>query len=262
MLGDELHTLLVSVPDPGISVNELFRTAKQESEQQFFLSLLDFARFGVNGTSFLLNDPQPRWVLQQFLKYFRAVVGLSADTLGEGNEDLVMRLQMLAYAQFWEAFAVKRIFSSLLTTCEGKQYEVRTFRGFMRCEEQGTYEFYTGLREKAHSMDLAIAEVLSALYKNQIRNAFAHSQFCIIADYITFTNCESDKPWSIPSLKLGTWNRLFELTKDLILALFRAWDEGLGELHKRIPYEVKIAGCSYLLGIDDRDGTVKLVGTV
>jgi len=257
MLDEEFSKLLVQAPNPGEAVEELFLAARNSCEQQFFLSLLDFSRTRFEDKSFLFNDPQPRWVLQQFLKYFRAVVDLRPDSLGKGYEDLVMRLQMLAYGQFWEAFAVKRIFSSLLATCVGEKYSVRNF---MKYEEEITYEFYKDLRKKARNQQLKIADTLDVLYKNQIRNAFAHSQFCVLAGYIIFANFEKDKPWSIPSSKLETWDRLFELTKGFIIALFKAWDEGLGELKGRIPYQVMIAGNSYLLGIDKRDGSFRLIG--
>jgi hypothetical protein len=85
---------------------------------------------------------------------------------------------------------------------------------------------------------LSIADFLTAIYSNQIRNAFAHSEFWIIGEYVTFQNHDGSKDYSIPSLKLKTWDSLFKKTSDFITAFFIAMQEAESRLIEMSPYRV------------------------
>ncbi|MFH1374594.1 MAG: hypothetical protein ABII79_12440 [bacterium] len=85
-----------------------------------------------------------------------------------------------------------------------------------------------------------MSNFVTTVYSNQIRNAFTHSEFLIIGEFVTFQNHDGSKDYSIPSLKLNTWNNLFSITSDFIAEFFKARREAESELKRKAPYRVDL----------------------
>ncbi len=143
---------------------------------------------------------------------------------------------MLAYSQFWECHSVQRLLLQLVRIAEGKEYDPRLLID-NRPNTANTLEF---LISRQKQLGLVLSEFLEGVYSNQIRNAFAHSQFCVLGEYISWFNYDSEKTNQVPSLKLETWDELFRLTAEFIAALFSARIALEKEIVSKMPYRVDL----------------------
>jgi hypothetical protein len=57
---------------------------------------------------------------------------------------------------------------------------------------------------------------------------------------VLFQNHDASKDYSIPSLKITTWDRLFKKTSDFIVAFFTARRIAESELARKAPYRVHL----------------------
>jgi hypothetical protein len=235
-LDEDFAARLQEAPDPGLVIKELFEKAKSTSEGRFFCSIVDLERMTHDNKSYLVCQMIRQWVVQQFSEYFSRVTISTRDFPDPKDVDFVRRLHMLAYSQFWECLGVQRLLQQLVNIASGREYEPRLFLD----ERPQTYQLFRVLRKDAATASLKVSEFLTAVYSNQIRNAFAHSEFWIIGDYVTFQNHDFSKEHSIPSLKLATWDKLFTVTSNFIGALFSARREAESELEAKTPYKVSL----------------------
>lgn len=142
---------------------------------------------------------------------------------------------MLAYSQFWECLGIQRLLQQMVGIAAGGEYQPRLFLD----NPPKTYHIFKNLREQSSLIGLRLSEFVEAVYLNQIRNAFAHSQF-YIDQYIIFMNHDGEKGYSIPSLKLDTWDNIFSITSDFIAEFFTARRDAESELKRIAPYRFEL----------------------
>ena len=143
---------------------------------------------------------------------------------------------MLAYSQFWECYAVQRLLYSLATIAAGREYEPQV----LFAEKMNTYDAFKNIREECQRLDLTLSNVLRTLYKNQVRNAFSHSEYYIVADLISFVNYEPAKASHLPSLKFETWDRLYSHFMRFAKAFFSFRHHAVEDLAAMLPYRVSL----------------------
>ncbi len=250
MLDENFAKRLESLPSPVKAVDGLFSSARGCSEARVFTAVVDVERLIHDGRKYLTCQMLNHRVVQQFAEYF-SQVNIPIDQLPEQSMgNLFRRLQMLAYSQFWECHAIQRLLTQLVQIAEGKNYDPHLLLD-SRPKTANVYEFLI-----AHSkgLNLVLSEFLSGVYSNQIRNAFTHSEFCVLGEYISFFNYDAKINNHVPSLKLDTWDRLFKITSEFIVAFFEARLAFERELKSKTPYRVEVPEFAgpFILSQDDR----------
>lgn len=250
MLDEDFSKRLESIPSAVESVRELFERARAISEARVFTAIVDVERSTHDGKSYLTCQMLSHWVVQQFAEYF-SQVNVPFDQLPEPSmANFYRRLQMLAYSQFWECHAVQRLLAQIVGIVVGNDYEAR----LLLDGRPKTFNLYESIISRTEKMDLMIAMFLSGIYSNQVRNAFAHSEFCVLGDYICLFNYDTKKENHVPSLKLETWDALFKFTSEFIVAFFDMRRSYEKELKSKMPFRVELpefAG-AFMLAQDDR----------
>lgn len=236
MLDEDFAKRLAEAPQPKEVVEQLFSKARAKSKERFYCAIIDLERMSHDGKSYLTCEITRSWVVQQFAEYFSRVSVSTRDFPHSEDASFVRRLHMLAYSQFWECLGVQRLLRQLVGITSGDKYCPRLFLD----ARPKTYELFKELRDQAASVKLELSDFVTAVYSNQIRNAFAHSQFWIVGDYVTFQNHDGSKEYSIPSLRLDTWDKLYSITSSFIAEFFKARREAENELKSMAPYYVEL----------------------
>jgi len=250
MLDEEFAKRLETLPMATDVVGELFSAARESSEARVFTAVVDVERWIHDGKKYLTCQMLNHWVVQQFAEYF-GQVNIPIEKLPDKSMgNLFRRLQMLAYSQFWECHSIQRLLRQLVQIAEGKEYEPR----LLMDNPPKTINIYEWLIAHAKGLKLTLAEFLTGVYSNQIRNAFAHSQFCVLGEYISLFNHNPSIDSHVPSLKLDTWERLFRITRAFIIAFFEARRGLERELISKTPYRVVLPefGGPFNLAKDER----------
>lgn len=253
---NEFLEKLNGVPPVDRAVDSLFECARKTSEQGFYLTILDLHKFEHDGKKYRLL-PSPTWYLgiSQFSEFLGQVASLSPDELQDDAERrFFRRMQMLAYCQCWEHLTIQRLLLQLTQICNGEPYDANLLWENWKKKEQPCASVYQQIVSKAKKAHLEIGELIEVIYSNQIRNAFSHSQFYFVADLVSFENCNSTDPKQVPSLKLSTWDKLFEKTRDFVIAVFRNRRDTEQELRMKAPFEFNLAelGPRLSVRIDER----------
>lgn len=237
MKDEQFAQRLSTAPNPGSAVGELFERTRRETEATFFLTIIDFETLVQNGTNYLMCEMRRHWVIQQFADYFSRLLGVCSDNANLDQES-IYRLQMLAYSQFWECIGIQRLLGNLTRLGVGKPFEPRLYLD----DKKSTYSRFHEIREDLRSESLLLGGLLDAIYSNQIRNAFAHSEIWFIKEvgYIDFMNCDQTKQNEVGSILYGTWEKLFEVTVQFITHLFRARRRAERQLLRISPYRISI----------------------
>jgi hypothetical protein len=103
-----------------------------------------------------------------------------------------------------------------------------------------TFTELQGIIQDCGELGLQLEPFLRAVYHNQIRNAFSHSEIWFVGEYIDFQNFDHNKDNDVPSLRISTWNKLFSLTTQFTAALFAARHDLEVELKHLSPYRVNL----------------------
>ncbi len=236
MLDEHFAARLNLLPDAREVVDELFAAARNNSEARLFTAVVDVERWIHDDKKLLTCQMLNHWVVQQFAEYFSQVNVRIEKLPDQSMGNLFRRLQMLAYSQFWECHSIQRLLRQLVQIAEGKEYDPR----LLMDNRPKTANIYEWLVAHAKSLKLTLAEFLTSVYSNQIRNAFAHSQFCVLGEFISFFNHNPSIDSHVPSLKLDTWDELFRITSDFIIAFFEARRTLERELMSKTPYRVEL----------------------
>jgi hypothetical protein len=245
---DDLIRLLGSTPQPRGVVDELFDRARDASESRLFLAIADLERWTDDGQKLLACLPMRHWVIQQFAEYFRMVDLPIGNLPDPAMENLFRRLQMLAYSQFWECRGIQRLLMQLVRIVKGEPYDPR----LLIDNRPAASSIYKSLIFGAGQLGLALSKFIAATYQGQIRNAFAHSEFCVLAGRIILFNHDARNENHIPSLGLQTWDTLYGITSEFIKAFFGTRLAYERDLKARAPYRVQLSefACSFVLYCD------------
>ena len=250
ILDEDFAARLESVPDPKSAVDELVTTARRQSEARVFLAAIDFEIMTYNQKRFLTCEMRRHWIVQQFAAYFGRVASRASEIVDPEDQDFVRRLQMLAYSQLWECLGVQRLLRQLACVANGQEYDAR----MLLDSRSSTYVVFQGILQECGKLELQVESFLRAVYHNQIRNAFSHSEIWFLDEWISFQNFDSKKDNHIPSLKTSTWDKLFLLTTQFTAALFTARRNLESELHRLSPFKVDLPNLClpFLLDKDKR----------
>ncbi|MCH9031210.1 MAG: hypothetical protein IIB00_02985 [candidate division Zixibacteria bacterium] len=249
-LNEDFAARLEQAPVPSDVVNQLFDSAKEASEERTFLAIIDFEIIVHDGENYLTCEMIRHWMIQQFAVYFSRVLS-SIDELDDpDNANVAMRLQMLAYSQFWECLGIQRLLRQLVGIVKGESYQARLFLD----EHPSTYSVFKEIRELCDASGLQLVKLLEAIYSNQIRNAFSHSEIWMLPDSVVFQNYDASRENQVPSLRIETWEKLFKVTSDFIVSLFKMRRELETELKLKMPYRVELPEFAgpFNLSKDDR----------
>jgi len=236
---NEIDVCLETLPNVEESVVDLFRKAKETHEARYFLTLIDATVTYSNDESYRTILDIDHWTAEQFARYFsqiRAIPLDSAETLEDKN--FLLRLQMLAYSQFWECTAIKRLAYNLVRTAAGEEYDTSANSPNMQ-----TGTFWKKFGVECHGNNLALGAVVDCIFHHELRNAFAHSDFIlplsIEAQYVSFGHPERKRN-SMRPLSIKTWDHLFDKFSELLTHLFATRRSALSMLKKRAPYFVEL----------------------
>jgi len=258
LLSEDFSKRLNMAPKPNESISQLFDRAKEVSEQRFYLTIIDLYRTYHQDKAFIHTDNRPMWVMEQFGQFLNDIIVVEpSDFKIEKDSNFIRRIHMLAYAQFWECLAIQRLLTSLVKVVNGDKYEPRLFVD----KKPPTYNIYKDIIEISELKGLTFSSLLKAVYSNQVRNAFAHSQFYILAEYICLEN-HDDKYNIIPSLKIETWDRLFRTTTGLIFSIFENRRKNEQELINNIPYNIYLSEFEKPFSINKDDRGYWAMGSI
>jgi len=183
------------------------------------------------------NDGISSIINQQFAEYFNVVSSLKPDIIKSHDENFIVRLEMLAYSQFWEFLAVKRLLLSLINISNGVEYSTEILKN-----KPKTANLFINMIKKSKLTCPQISRLLSVIYKNQIRNAFVHGQIYFINGRVYFDNYDNNKSGDIYCLRLETWAELFKIMNSFIVYLFLLRLDVRKEMSLRLPYEFSLPG--------------------
>lgn len=236
LLDEDFAARLESVRPAAEVIDGLFSSARDSSEERMFTAVVGLERSDHEGKNYLQCQTLSHLVVQQFAEYFSQINVSIGQSPEPSTANFLRRLQMLAYSQFWECHAIKRLLMQLVQIADGKEYDPRLLMD-NRPKTANVFKFLV-----AHSkrLNLSLAEFLPSVYSNQIRNAFAHSQFCVLGDYISFFNFDAKIDSHVPSLKLDTWDELWRIASEFIIVFFETRRALERELISKMPYRVEL----------------------
>ena len=237
MLDEEFQKQLKSVSDVELAVDELFRKARDKSEARFFVSIVDVVRSQHSGKRYLECQGTALWAVQQFAEYFSTVVAHKPqDFANEDEKNFVRRLHIQAYSQFWECLAVQKLLRSLVRIASGMPYDP----SWKWNTAPKASKVMNDVIKQAMKSNLEIGKALKVLYRNEIRDCFAHSNFWISGEWIMlFSNIWVSKSKSkLRTLQITTWERLFDLMSRFVVALFKRRLDSIRQLRTLTPYRV------------------------
>jgi hypothetical protein len=116
---------------------------------------------------------------------------------------LSTQLELLVYLKFWEAdFSLKR-FYNLCRLANGEDYN---WNVDIKSKKKFIYnETIDRLGNSVPEMKLFLQEI----YRRQVRNAAAHSQFYLVENYINFLNQNEEDDHKLMYIKIEDWEVIF-----------------------------------------------------
>jgi len=217
---EKLRTLELEV---AAAVDELFEVARhnQVHENDILLVFLNASRLEEPDQSYLrigdgLIGLAYRTQYEFINEYRKPAVQTEQDAKESGlrMQTFTVHLEMLVYLKFWESDLLIRQLYELALLCQGKDYEWDfEVPGFAR---EGSKQdiIRSEIRDALNVVAPKFSNLIRGCYSTQLRNAFAHSQYYIVNDVISFLNY-SEKPEAhspIPSLKFEEWSNYIHRT--------------------------------------------------
>lgn len=220
--------------NPEEVVTELFDTAKKASKERLILALLDVARIcDPRGDVLSLGDERG-FALDEFCRLFHTILKGSFSV--EEDKDLfVTKLHLLAYSQFWDCRSIQRMLTSMARIAKGEQYDADLYLK----NPPLTWKIMERLQYDADRAGIKLGSFLRLVYRNQIRNAFVHSEYCFLSGYLSLLNYDKTKKWTVPSITVDEWDEIYKAFKVFCTALFHRRSQELDEFKKESPIIVK-----------------------
>jgi hypothetical protein len=220
--------------NPEEVVTELFKAAKKISKERMILAMLDVARIcDPRGKMLSLGDERG-FALDEFCKLFHTILKGSFSV--EEDKDLfVAKLHLLAYSQFWDCRSIQRMLTSLVRTARGEKYDADLYLK----NPPLTWKIMEILQDDADKAGIKLGSFLRWVYRNQIRNAFVHSEYCFLPKDISLLNYNKTKKWTVPSITIENWDQIYKAFKAFCNALFHRRTQELDEFRKESPLIIK-----------------------
>jgi hypothetical protein len=220
--------------NPEEVVAELFDTAKKISKERFILALLDVARICDPRGNVLIFGDERGFALDEFCKLFNTILKGSFSVEGD-REFFVTKLHLLAYSQFWDCRSIQRMLTSLARIAKGERYDADLYLK----NPPLTWKIMELLEDDADRAGIKLGSFLRQVYRNQIRNAFVHSEYCFLSGYISLLNYDKNKKWTIPSITVDEWDKIYKDFKAFCNSLFHRRSQELEEFKKKSPFIIK-----------------------
>ena len=213
--------------NPEDIVTELVEAAKGVSKERFVLALLDVARVcDARGNMLSLGDERG-FALDEFCRLFHTILKGSFSV--EEDKDLfVTKLHLLAYSQFWDCRSIQRMLTSLARIARGERYDADLYLK----NPPLTWKIMEILQDDSDKAGIKLGSFLKLVYRNQIRNAFVHSEYCFLSGYLSLLNYDKTKKWTVPSITIDDWDQIYKAFKAFCNALFHRRSQELDEFKK------------------------------
>jgi hypothetical protein len=144
----------------------------------------------------------------------------------EARESYSIQSEMLVYLKIWESDSLIKELYQITRLLESREYDWH-FRisGYSRDEKStGTREniIRTKIRDRYMKLIPEFYQLIKEIYKPQLRNAIAHSQYFIYGRVITLTNYDKNDSHSlIKSVTFNEWIHIFHKSIILYVELTR-----------------------------------------
>ncbi|MGB2698598.1 MAG: hypothetical protein WBD28_12175 [Candidatus Zixiibacteriota bacterium] len=220
--------------NPEEVVPELFEAAKKISKERFILALLDVARICDPRGNVLIFGDERGFALDEFCRLFNTILKGSFSV--ERDKDFfVTKLHLLAYSQFWDCRSIQRMLSSLARIARGERYDADLYLK----NAPLTWKIMEILQDDADRAGIKLGSFLRQVYRNQIRNAFVHSEYCFLSGKLSLLNYDKNKKWTIPSITADDWDQIYKAFKAFCNTLFHRRSQELDEFKKESPFIIK-----------------------
>lgn len=233
LLNEEVARRLSEMPDVEEAVQQLFQAAIVGSEQRFYLAILDLERVPLAQRPNLILTLPRQWPIAELSRFVTYISWLN-DKPGPVTEEdalFVLRMEMLAYCQFWECSGVQRFLLQLVKIAAKQEYD----SGLLSAADPPTGKIMSEIITSAKETDLQFGKVIDALYHNLLRNCFVHSDYFVSAGVISsLPDLIRKRPFF--NVSFETWNELFTLTMRLFRLIVRNRKVAGDELEKNTPY--------------------------
>lgn len=216
-------------------VIELFETAKRASKQRFALALLDLGRIYDPRKNLLTLGDVRDFAMQEFCKFFNKITNGSL-CAGKEQDSFLRKLHLLTYSQFWDCRSIQRMLTSLIRIIEGERYDPDLYSK----DAPNTWKIMKTLEDEADASNIKLGSFLKGVYKNQIRNAFVHSEYFFSSEYLSLLNYDPKKNWTLPSIKISEWDEIYRAFESFLTSLFRKRSEELQEFKNECPIVVSV----------------------
>jgi hypothetical protein len=185
--------------------------------------------FGSGGWEYQADHTQYRffdtyrnhWVKESRKDFFSDI---SINQEKQLNIDLSIQIELMIYLKFWESDRIIKILYELSLIASGKDYDWY----FKIPKEEARHNIIRlKIRDQVKDICPKFYQLIKDIYRSQIRNAAAHSQFYIVNDTLGFTNYSSDPKDFAPlsQIKFEEWEEKFHK-----LILF--YNELIGKIQK------------------------------
>lgn len=172
----------------------------------------------------LMTGGMRRLVSQELWETFEDVDEIRGhDGLPERVDRTRVRMELIAYLQFWESHLVQRWITGLVDIAAGKPLDpMRDDPPIAAKSRPGTQEIWDRTRALARKTVPRLDELstfIETRYLPQLRNAIGHSQVLSIGNVLVLDNHRPHVPGSRPSMPREEWEHWYSGVRDFAYAL-------------------------------------------
>ena len=129
-------------------------------------------------------------------------------------ESISIQIEMLIYLKFWEADLIIKKFYELTRILNGEPYDwyFKVSESSRDIDSTGTRQEIIRklIRDKLDKRSDLLKDWITSIYKTQIRNSIAHSNYSIIARNINLNNyIKNDQAAQIRNIEFDEWHKIF-----------------------------------------------------
>lgn len=127
-------------------------------------------------------------------------------------EETTIQIEMLIYLKFWEADSIIRKFYQFVKILHKESYD-----WYFKVDESISGKRHEiirlKIRDRLQAFSPVLYEIIKNIYKTQIRNSIAHSQYSFQGRYLQLFNyVKEDQHAQLKSLPFDTWIDIFHST--------------------------------------------------
>lgn len=251
---DEIRGRLATLPSPWFAVSALFHSASRVSRERTYLAVIDLERNFHSESKgitrrFLSSSFFRPLAVQQFAQYVTDVSEeLPSELRSVRNLHFILRLQLTAYSQLWESHGVQRLIKSMSEIAAGNCYDPSVF---LDQDPRKSFENWESIKSTCKAAAPGLVTGIDSLYYNRIRNAIAHSEFCILDDWLLLgdplseaqkepANKKGPNAKRQGSIQLSTWEMLYNASILFFISISTMRQKIESELRERQPVLIEL----------------------